>query len=198
MWIAHNMMKRESAPLDVEQASESRNPVRPVSGPSSPSMSSISATAAPPVMSGPSPQYETQRLRRSRVTTRSLLWRSAGWMLGSAVGAAVVALPDSDQRVLSLSSTHGPSPVDMLGVVLLVGSWLPVAFAMPSLWQAAHGAAARLAAAFAMLGTGGLVITLGADMGRVWVIAAGALVIAHVIVIADTWRVARQPVMPGK
>jgi hypothetical protein len=126
------------------------------------------------------------------VTRKSLLWRSCLWIAGSVVGAAIVALPDSDERVFSFSRTHGPSPLDLLGVAVLVGSWLPIALLMPSLWRATGGAPARAAAATAALGAAGLVITIGADMGWVWLIAAAALVIAQIIVIADGWRLAGQ------
>lgn len=50
------------------------------------------------------------------------------WFLGSVAGALVVALPDNDARVFSLSQTHGPSTVDLLGMGVLVIAcyrWLP-------------------------------------------------------------------------
>ncbi|GAB3264828.1 hypothetical protein GCM10027448_41100 [Nocardioides dilutus] len=123
--------------------------------------------------------------------------RSSVWIVGSVVGAVVVALPDSDQRVLSFSRTHGPAPLDLFGVAILVGCWLPIALVIPSLWRAMAGAPARVAAAFAVLGAAALVITIGADLGRVWLVAAGALVVAQIIVLADAWRLAGHS-MPGK
>ena len=45
----------------------------------------------------------------------------AGWLIGSALGALLVALPDADNRVLSLSETHGPSPVDLAGTGYAAG-----------------------------------------------------------------------------
>jgi uncharacterized membrane protein YkgB len=126
------------------------------------------------------------------VTRKSLLLRSSVWIVGSVVGAVVVALPDSDQRVLSFSRTHGPAPLDLLGVAILVGCWLPIAFVMPALWRAMVGAPARFVAAVAVLGAAALVITIGVDMGRVWLVAAGALVVAQIMVLADAWRIAGQ------
>jgi hypothetical protein len=108
------------------------------------------------------------------------------------VGAAIVALPDSGERVFSLSRTHGPSPLDLLGVSVVVGSWLPVAVVLPTLWRAAGDVPARLSAGLALAGAAGLAITIAADLGRVWVIAAAMLVAAQLIVIADGWRAGQQ------
>jgi hypothetical protein len=130
------------------------------------------------------------------VTRKSLCWRVAAWIVGSAVGAVVVALPDSDQRVFSFSRTHGPSPLDLLGVAILVGCWLPVAIALPSLWRAAGGTSARFAAALAVLGAAALVVTIGANLGWVWLVAAGALVVAQIVVLSDAWRIAGQQSAP--
>jgi hypothetical protein len=128
------------------------------------------------------------------MTPRSLLWRSLLWVAGSAIGAVVVALPDSGERVLSLSRTHGPSPLDLVGVVILVGAWLPVAVSLPYLWRATKGVPAGLAAGLGFTGAVGLVVTIAADLGWLWLAAAGALVGAQVVLLADQWRVAgRQP-----
>jgi hypothetical protein len=132
------------------------------------------------------------------VTRKSLFWRSSVWTVGSVVGAVVVALPDSGQRVFSFSRTHGPSPLDLLGVAILVGCWLPIAYVMPSLWRATGDAPARFAAALALLGAAALVITIGADTGWLWVVAAGALVTAQIIVLADAWRTSGQHSLPRK
>jgi hypothetical protein len=109
------------------------------------------------------------------------------------VGAAIVALPDSGERVFSLSRNHGPSPLDLLGVTVVVGSWLPVAVVLPSLWRAAGDVPARLSAGLALAGAAGLAITIAADLGRVWVIAASMLVAAQLIVIANGGRAGQQP-----
>src|SRR3712207_1397705 len=102
------------------------------------------------------------------MTRRSLLRRTLLWLVGSAVGAIVVALPDSDNRVFSLSRTHGPSPLDLVGVVILIGCWLPAAAMLPQLWRAAPRATAGLAMILALVGALGLVLTIGADLGWTW------------------------------
>ena len=132
------------------------------------------------------------------MTKKSLFWRFFLWTAGSVVGAVIVVLPDSGERVFSLSRTHGPSPLDLFGVAILVGCWIPIAFVMTSSWRAMDGAAARFAAALAVLGAVALVITIGANLGWVWLVAAGALVIAQIIVLADAWRIAGQDSLSGK
>jgi hypothetical protein len=46
------------------------------------------------------------------------------WLLGSSVGVGLVAAPDSDERLFSISRTHGPSLVDAIGSVILVAAWM--------------------------------------------------------------------------
>jgi hypothetical protein len=125
------------------------------------------------------------------MTRRSLLGRTLLWLVGSAVGAIVVALPDSDNRVFSLSRTHGPSPIDLVGVLILIGCWLPAAGMLPRLWRAAPRAVARLAAILTLLGALGLILTISADLGWTWLIAVAALVAAQVVLIAAAWRAAK-------
>jgi hypothetical protein len=123
---------------------------------------------------------------------RSFVRRTLWWLVGSAVGAVVVALPDPDNRVFSLSRTHGPSPLDLVGVVILIGCWLPVAAMLPRLWRAVPRATARLAAILALVGALGLTLTIGADLGGTWLIAVAALVTAQIVLIAAGWRVAQR------
>ena len=132
------------------------------------------------------------------MTRRSLLRRTLFWLVGSAIGVIVVALPDSDNRVFSLSRTHGPSPLDLTGVVVLIGCWLPAAAMLPRLWRAAPRTTAGLAAVLALVGALGLILTIGADLGWTWLIAVGALVTAQIILIAAGWRVAKQVPLGGK
>jgi len=128
--------------------------------------------------------------RRISVTRKSLSWRFSTWIVGSAVGAVIVALPASDQRVFSFSRTHGPSTLDLLGVAVLLACWLPIAFVMPSTWRAMDTARRRFTATVAVLGAAALVIAIGADLGWVWLVGAGALVVAQILVLADAWGVA--------
>ena len=118
------------------------------------------------------------------------MWRSIGWLVGSTVGGLVVALPDSDDRVFSFSQTHGPSPLDLVGVVNLVGSWLPVAVLLPSLWRMVKGRTAWFAGILAVLGTAALLVTIGADLRWWWLGAVAMLVFAQLVLLTAGWRVA--------
>jgi hypothetical protein len=123
------------------------------------------------------PQTAARRRRSARI-------RLATWLSGSAVGAAVIALPDSDDRVLSFSRTHGPSLIDAIGMVILVLVWLPVVALLWSQRALLRGRAARLAALLAVVGTALLAIAIGFDLGPVWVAPVALLVGAQVLAVA--------------
>lgn len=122
------------------------------------------------------------------MTGKSVMWRFVGWLFGSGVGGMIVALPDSGERVFSLSETHGPSPLDLVGVVVLLGSWLPVAVLLPSLWLMAKRGTAWAAGVLAMLGLVALIVTIGADLGWWWLAAVAMLVVAQFVLVLAGWR----------
>jgi hypothetical protein len=124
------------------------------------------------------------------MTGTSLMWRSIGWLVGSTVGGLVVALPDSDDRVFSFSQSHGPSPLDLVGVVILVGSWLPIAVRLPSLWRMVKRGTAWFAGVLAVLGTAALLVTIGADLRWWWLAAVAVLVGAQLVLLTAGWRLA--------
>lgn len=114
--------------------------------------------------------------------------RLAGWFLGSLVGAHVVALPDDDARVFSLSRTHGPSPLDLLGVGVLIAAWLPVA---ALLWSSSAAVRGRWAVGTAGLGLTGLLllgITIARDSGREWLLAGALLIGAQLVALGAVRR----------
>ena len=45
------------------------------------------------------------------------------WLLCSVVGTILVALPDPDRRVFSISDGHGPGVVDLAGALILSAGW---------------------------------------------------------------------------
>ena len=124
---------------------------------------------------------EPQKMVRRR---RSAYARLAIWLLGSAVGAAIVALPDSDDRVFSFSDTHGPALVDLLGVVIVVLAWLPVAALLWSHRGLLRGPAARWVAVLVLVGAVLLVAAIGYDWGSVWLVPAALLMVAQVLAVA--------------
>lgn len=54
-----------------------------------------------------------------RFVTRSWRW----WAILSALGLVTILLPDSGRRLVSLSEAHGPSPIDGMGVLVLLAGW---------------------------------------------------------------------------
>jgi hypothetical protein len=110
------------------------------------------------------------------------------WVSGSAVGAAIVALPDADHRVLMLSETHGPSALDLVGVAVLLAGWLPVPLA---LWRNRRVVPVGVWAAAAVLGVVGaiaLVVTIRLDLGWWWLAAVTILVAAQVAPLVSLAR----------
>jgi uncharacterized membrane protein YidH (DUF202 family) len=81
------------------------------------------------------------------------------------LGAALVALPDDDRRLFSISRDHGPSALDTAGVALVLAGWGAVVYGV---WR-------RRARVLWRLGTRGL-------------IAAACALVAGVALIA--WSVA--------
>ena len=117
-----------------------------------------------------------------RATARAVLTWWLGW---SALGAAIIALPDSDARVVSFSRTHGPAPLDLAGVMLLLVGWTPIAI---RLWHTRHAWADRppsltAAGLLAITGAALLVPAITLDLGRWWLAAAGLLVLAQILAV---------------
>ena len=101
-----------------------------------------------------------------------------------AVGAAVVALPDSGRRLISLSEAHGPSALDALGIAILLAGWLVAA---RELWARRHAVLRRAGrrgtavASFATgLGSGLLVASVFGDFAWWWAIGAALLAAVQV------------------
>ncbi len=110
------------------------------------------------------------------------------WALGSLAGALVVALPDSDDRVLSFSRTHGPSLVDLIGVGILIAAWLPVAALLWSARAAVRGAAAAGAAVLVAAGVPLLAVSITGDTGREWLLGAAMLIGAQLLALLTLAR----------
>jgi hypothetical protein len=119
---------------------------------------------------------------------RSARLRLAFWLLGSVVGASIIAVPDSDERVFSFSQSHGPSRVDVVGMVILGIVWLPVVALLWSHRASLRGRWARLAAGLLVTGAVLLVITIGLDLGWVWLVPVALLVVAQVLAVAVSTR----------
>jgi hypothetical protein len=108
-----------------------------------------------------------------------LRWRLAIWMVGSAIGVAVLALPDTEPRIVSLSNDHGPTALDAVGIVILVGAWLPIAWLLWTERSWCATAAGRACGALAVVGVVLLAVTIAFDLGPGWVAAVVLLVAAQ-------------------
>jgi len=97
----------------------------------------------------------------------------------SVIGAAVVAVPDSGPRLFSISSAHGPSAVDLVGILVMLAGWSVFLWA---LWGARHLArrtgSRPLISCVAGIGLGLLVASV-TDYPQWWVIGALLLVVAQ-------------------
>ena len=93
------------------------------------------------------------------------------WLSCSLVGAGIVALPDDGNRVFSLSTAHGPSVVDLLGVVVMLAGW---AVFVTALWRTRDLALRRRASGPALLGGVGvgLVVASVSDWPYWWLVGA--------------------------
>ena len=110
------------------------------------------------------------------------------WLIGSVIGAALIALPDDDERILSFSRSHGPALLDLVGMLILIACWLPVPVL---LWRRRSLVPTRTwwsAAAVAAVGTLALVLTVGQDLGWGWLPSAAVLVLAQALPLASLIR----------
>ncbi len=105
------------------------------------------------------------------------------WAIGSAAWAGIIALPDSDDRVVSFSQTHGPSLIDLAGVLLLLAAWAPIAAVLWSRRGALTGPGAWISAVLLLVGAGLLVMTIGADLGPMYLVAIVVLLVAQLVAL---------------
>ena len=113
----------------------------------------------------------------------SIQKRLAVWAIGSAVGAAILALPDANDRVFSLSETHGPSPVDLVGLVIVVAAWVPIAGVIWVRRKSLTGPGAWTAFVLTAVGVAMLVVTIGFDLGPIYLAAVGLMLTAQFLAL---------------
>lgn len=104
----------------------------------------------------------------------------AVWLISMLIGGAIVALPDSGQRLVSFSDAHGPSLLDAAGIVVAVGGWLifvTVIFRRRTLLHSRLSAGPkRVIAPFIVgLGAGLVIASVLNDFAGWWLIGAALL-----------------------
>jgi hypothetical protein len=94
--------------------------------------------------------------------------RVAAWIAGNGVCVLLIAFPDTDDRLFSVSNLHGPSLVDAIGAAGLLCLWVPVMFGtwrnLRSETSGVQSAAIALAAVLAAA----LAVTILGDLGWWW------------------------------
>lgn len=121
------------------------------------------------------------------------------WLLCSLIGTLLIALPDPDRRVFSISVGHGPGVVDLVGAFVLAVGW---AVLDVQIWRGRR----RLLAlrrpcllALVLLGLTGAAVTAFAvlrDAGIWWLLGAAMLAVAQ-LVAAAVAVAEREVVDPG-
>lgn len=112
-------------------------------------------------------------------TQRSIRRATAVWLVASIIGVAIVMLPDEGPRLLSLSRTHGPSAVDVVGIAVLVAGWSVFAVA---LWRARVAVGHRmLPATMATIGLVSLLWFITRDVAGWWGVSVALLVAAQLM-----------------
>ena len=105
--------------------------------------------------------------------------RVAVWAIASAIGAALLCLPDDGDRLVGFSDAHGLTLLDAVAVSILVLGWVPAALCLwerrDELLQSA-GRSTRNGALFvAGVGSGLVIASAFADFASWWAIGAGLL-----------------------
>jgi hypothetical protein len=106
------------------------------------------------------------------------------WIAGSALGIAILSLPDTGPRVVSFSDDHGPSGLDALGIAVVVAAWLPVASLLWRGRRALAGRDGRACGGLAVVGIVATIVTIALDLGQWWALAVVILVAAQVWALA--------------
>jgi hypothetical protein len=113
----------------------------------------------------------------------------AVWVTLSLAGLAVIALPDDGRRLVSFSEGHGPSAVDVAGIIVLVLGWL--AFVAP-LWTA-RSAIEHRGALIVLVAVGAplVVWSVATDSGAWWVL--GVVLLSCAQIAAGLTAMRRRP-----
>jgi hypothetical protein len=108
------------------------------------------------------------------------------------LGTALVAIPDSDKRLFSISKTHGPSILDAIGMVLIL---IPYSWLIIETWKRKakilkyqHSGVFRLGLILTGLGYGMIIASVIRDYQYWWIIGIILVVIIHVVVFYLAFR----------
>lgn len=108
----------------------------------------------------------------------------AAWILLSAIGVAIIALPDDDRRLVSLSEAHGLSALDAAGIGFLLAGWLVFVGALVrrrgTIVARLQGDRHVIVLPFvAGVGIGLVVASVASEFDGWWVVGAGLLIVVQ-------------------
>jgi hypothetical protein len=106
------------------------------------------------------------------------------------VGGVVIALPDSDDRLFSISETHGPSLVDAGGIAVVAIGWVLL------LREIAGGIDARsrgFVLGVLLFGVGALLLAVAVvlDLGWWWLVGAAVMAAVQAVALGVARRAAK-------
>lgn len=113
------------------------------------------------------------------------------WLLCSLAGTVLIALPDPDRRLFSISQGHGPGVVDLVGALVLTAGWLVLDV---QVWRRrrhilAMGRRRLLVLGLAALvGAAVLVWSVERDAGNWWLLGVAVLAGVQVVIAARALR----------
>jgi hypothetical protein len=125
-------------------------------------------------------------------TLPSPAWRA--WLACTLAGSLLIALPDPDRRLFSISDDHGPGLVDFAGAVVLLAGWIVLD---AQIWRGRHRLLSLrrprlvLLAGAALLGALLVAWSVARDAGLWWLLGAALLAGAQLVAaaVATTRRV---------
>jgi hypothetical protein len=110
------------------------------------------------------------------------------------IGGVVIALPDSDDRLFSISRTHGPSELDGAGIVLVLTGW---ALLLRVIWRGRvavrRNRALPLGVAVFAAGAAILAVTVLTDAGWWWLVGAALMAGAQAAALGVAAAAANSP-----
>jgi hypothetical protein len=111
------------------------------------------------------------------------------------LGVIVVALPDDDNRIFSISDSHGPALMDLAGLTLVLVPWLLLATIALIKWRAVlQRLGRRLITALlaaVLIGTLVLVVSFRSGSGH-WLTGAAISFVGQMVLIVAAFRKAKK------
>ena len=115
-----------------------------------------------------------------------------------ALGGAIIALPDANDRLFSFSEEHGPAPLDAVGFVVLLAGYLPLAGLVWRRRRRLPSGAMRVALAAFLVGAALLVPAIAYDLGALWAVAATAMAVPQAYLLLLSLRLEPAGGVPSK